>query len=70
MVLHDNSSIMLELTFDQLLQALSKLSFEDQQRIIKKLEGKPKIGAKKVNFTILSTGSSLPKFNREEINER
>lgn len=76
MIAPENTGLTLEVSFEQLLQALLQLPLEEKIRMAERLnaaaadERSPNKPYKKVSFTVLKTNGKSFKFNREEANER
>ena len=69
----ENVGLTVEVSFDQLLQALLQLPLEEKIRLADRLKtavAAEKSPDKKVSFTVLKTHGKSFKFNREEANER
>lgn len=73
MAASENTGLTLEVSFEQLLNALLQLPLEERIRIADKLKAAAaaeKLPHKKVSFTVLKTNGKSFKFNRDEANER
>jgi hypothetical protein len=71
MTVSEHIGLTLQISVDQLLQALLQLPAEDKNRLIRQLNATPTSKlAKKVSFTVLKTQGKSYKFNRDEANAR